>query len=172
MTAFSSAVQLSSRSITMSEKVPLQDRLHKDAPIRHCYGCGADNPNGLGLKSFLEGDEGVGRWRGRKHHCSYPGFLNGGIACTLIDCHSAWTAFAIECRNHAIDMGQEVDLPTGWTRAMKIEFLKPVPLDAEIILRGKVMKQGRTSRTVSCSIFANAEECVKGEVTIVMTGAK
>jgi len=156
----------------MSEKVPLQDRLHKDAPIRHCYGCGADNPNGLGIKSFLEGDEGISRWQGQKHHCSYPGFLNGGVACTLIDCHSAWTAFALECRNQSLDMSQDSNLPTGWTRAMNIEFLKPVPLDAELLLRARVVKQGRTSRTVACSILANEEELIRGEVTVVIAGAK
>ena len=156
----------------MSAKVPLQDRLHHAAPIRHCYGCGADNPNGLKLKSFLEGDEGISQWSGHENHCSYPGFLNGGVACTLIDCHSAWTAFAIECRNQGLDMSQDADLPTGWTRAMNVEFLKPVPLDREIVLRARVVKQGRTSRTVICSIFSNEEECITGEVTVVMTGAK
>jgi len=156
----------------MSETVPLQDRLHQAAPIRQCYGCGADNQNGLKVKSFLEGDEGVSKWRGQKHHCSYPGFLNGGIACTLIDCHSAWTAFALECKNQSLDMGQDANLPTGWTRALTVEFLKPVELDQELILRARVVKEGRTSRTVACSIFAKDEECVRGEVTVVMSGAK
>jgi acyl-coenzyme A thioesterase PaaI-like protein len=154
----------------MTDTEPLQDRLHPEAPIRHCYGCGADNANGLKLKSFLEGDEAVSRWRPQPHHCSYPGYLNGGVACTLIDCHSAWAAFALECRDQGVDMEGKSDLPTGWTRAMNVEFLKPTPLDAEIILRAKIVKKGRTSRTVACSLYANNEECVRAEVVLVMTG--
>lgn len=152
----------------MTEDVPLQDRLHPESPIRACYGCGADNHYGLGIKSFLEGDEGVCRWRGKEHHCSYPGFLNGGLASTLIDCHSAWTAFALECRDNGVDMGGQSDLPTGWTRALHIEFLKPTPLDTELTLKAKVIQKGRTSRTVECSIYSKGEQCVRGEVTIVM----
>jgi len=152
----------------MSEDVALQDRLHPEAPIRSCYGCGADNPHGLHIKSFLEGDEAIGKWKAQAHHCSYPGFLNGGIACTLMDCHSAWTAFALECRDNGIEIGSGSDLASGWTRAMNIEFLKPVPLDAELILRAGVTKRGKSSRTVSCSLHANGEECVRGEITVVM----
>ncbi len=152
----------------MDDRPPLQDQLHRAAPIRACYGCGADNEKGLGLKSFLEGDEGICSWRAQEHHCAYPGFLNGGIACTLIDCHSAWTAFALECRDKGLDMGSSADLPTGWTRALSVEFLKPTPLDADLVLRARVIKRGRTSRTVACSISANGQECVRGEVTVVM----
>ena len=154
----------------MAESIPLQDRLHPEAPIRSCYGCGSDNGKGLRIKSFLVGDEGVCRWRAQDHYCSYPGFLNGGVASTLIDCHSAWTAFALECRNKGIDMGGKSDLPTGWTRVLHVEFLKPTPLEGELILKARVVKEGRTSRTVVCSIYSGDEECVRGEVTIVMKG--
>ena len=155
----------------MNQTRPLQDRLHPEAPIRHCYGCGADNANGLRIKSFIEGDQVVTTWRAQDHHCSYPGYLNGGIACTLIDCHSAWTALALECRDQGLKMEEQSDVPTGWTRAMTVEFLKATPLDAEVTLRAKVLKKGRTSRTVACSLYSKGEECVRAEVTIVMKGA-
>jgi acyl-coenzyme A thioesterase PaaI-like protein len=148
----------------------LQDLIHSDAAIRGCYGCGTDNSNGLRIKSVLDGDEGVCRWRPERHHTSYPGFLNGGIACTLIDCHAAWTAFALECRERGWDVRSEGSLPTGWTRAMRVEFLNPTPIDAELVLRARLVKKGRTSRTVACSIYAHDRECVRGEVTLVMQG--
>ncbi|HTY21641.1 MAG TPA: PaaI family thioesterase [Desulfomonilaceae bacterium] len=152
----------------MADTIPLQDRLNPDAEIRHCYGCGADNAKGLQLKSFFDGEEGISTWHAQEHHCSYPGFLNGGIATTLIDCHSAWTAFAAECRDRGIDMERGADLPTGWTRAIKVEFLKPARLDAEVTLRAKVTKKGRTSRTIACSVYSDGDECIRGEVIMVM----
>lgn len=156
----------------MSTDGPLQDLLPADAPIRHCYGCGADNVLGLKIKSVLEGDTAICRWKPQAHHCSYPGFLNGGVACTIIDCHSAWTAFAVECRDQGIDMHQRESLPTGWTRAMNVEFLKAVPIDADIRLEARVVKKGQSSRTVSCSLFAGDRECVRAEAVIVMKGAE
>ena len=152
----------------MDKSIPLQDRLNGDAEIRSCYGCGAGNPRGLQIKTFLEGDEGVSKWRPQEYHCSYPGFLNGGVACTLIDCHCAWTAFAVECRDQGKDIEQATDIPTGWTRAMNVEFLKPAHLDSEVVLRAKVVKKGRTSRTMTCSLYSHDEECVRAEVTLVM----
>jgi acyl-coenzyme A thioesterase PaaI-like protein len=153
----------------MNKNTPLQDIIHTEAPIRQCYGCGSDNPHGMQIKSFLEGDEAVSHWRAKEHHCSYPGFLNGGVACTLIDCHSAWAAFSIECRDKGLDFSEKPDLSTGWTRAMSVEFLKPVPLSSEVTLRARVIKKGRTSRTVACSLFAEGNECVRAEVTLVMS---
>jgi hypothetical protein len=152
----------------MDKQIPLQDLIDKNAPIRNCYGCGADNHKGMRLKTFLEGDEGVSHWNPEPHYCSYPGFLNGGVACSLIDCHSAWTAFALECRENGLDLSADPNLPTGWTRAMSVEFLKPTPIDSELTLRAKIIKKGKTSRTLTCSLFSGDLECVRGEVTIIM----
>ena len=157
----------------MSDAKPVQDLLHKDNPIRGCYGCGADNSNGLRLKSHVDGDELVAEWKPHEHHCSYTGYLNGGIAATLIDCHSAWAAFVSDQRQKGFEFSAPADeVPAGWTKAMSIEFLKPTPMDKKITLRARVVKQGTRSRTVSCSLYAGELECVKGEVVIVMAGPK
>ncbi|MBM4327500.1 MAG: PaaI family thioesterase [Deltaproteobacteria bacterium] len=152
----------------MQGEQAVQDLLHQGNPIRHCFGCGADNHGGLRLKSFVQGDELVARWQPAEHHCSYPGYLNGGVAAALIDCHSAWTAFMADCREHNLDPAQPPEeLPAGWTRVLNIEFLKAVPMNTELVVRSKAVKKGARSRTVSCSIYANGEECVRGEAVIV-----
>jgi len=153
----------------MFDTKPLQDLLSHDNPIRRCWGCGADNPTGLHIKSFLEGDEGIARWRPAEYHTSYPEYLNGGIASTLIDCHSACTAMALECRERGIDMDAYPDpVPRCLTKKLSVEFLRATPLDGELILRARVVKKGRTSRTVACSLYAGGQECIKGEVVVVI----
>jgi acyl-coenzyme A thioesterase PaaI-like protein len=147
---------------------PLQDLIGPNAPIRNCFGCGTDNAHGMKIKSRLVGDEGVAVWQPQSYHCSYPGFLNGGVAGTLIDCHSAWTAYALECRERGVDVASAKDVPTGWTKSLKLEFLKPTPLDGELTLRAVLEKKGNTSRTVRCSIWAKDQECVRGEVVMIM----
>ena len=151
------------------QSAPLQDRLDLDAAIRSCYGCGADNLNGLRIKSHLEGDEGICVWQPQPHHCSYAGWLNGGIMCTLIDCHALTTVLGLECRDRGLDVGGP-DVPAGWTRALHVEFLEPVPLNGPVVLRARVVKKGRTSRTIECSIYYEGKECVKAEVIAVMKG--
>ncbi len=156
----------------MSSSKALQDLIPHGYPIRGCFGCGADNVHGLQIKSRLEGDEGVAVWKARPHHQSFTGFLNGGIAATLIDCHSAVTAIALHCREIGLDLdGESAEFPDGWTKTMTIEYLRPTPLEAELTIRARVIKRGNKSRTVACSIYADGEECVKGEVVVVIPSA-
>ncbi len=152
----------------MENESALQDLINKEAPIRKCYGCGADNEQGMQIKSHLEGDVGVCRWKALPHHCSYPGYLNGGVTATLVDCHSAWTAYALECEDNGVDVSTP-DQPTGWTRAMNIEYLRPIPLDCELTLKAIRTNKGSKSRTIKCSVYCNEEECASAEVAIVMT---
>jgi acyl-CoA thioesterase FadM len=87
----------------------------------------------------------------------------------LLDCHSACSAVAFDYREKGLDPGLAADeLPSGWTRAMNIEFLRPTPTDTELTLKARVIKRGRKSRTVACSIYANGEECARAEVIVVM----
>ncbi len=153
----------------MPQEPALQDLIRKDHPGRCCYGCGADNPAGLRLKSHVQGDELVARWRAREHHLSYPGFLNGGVAATLMDCHAVCAAFVADLEGLGLDPGDAPErLPAGWTKAMNLEFLKPVPLSAEISLRAKVVGKGDKSRRVKCSLYVDGQECVRGDLTIIM----
>jgi acyl-coenzyme A thioesterase PaaI-like protein len=152
----------------MLEDSFMQDKIPREHPIRQCFGCGADNPLGLRIKSHMEGNEAICVWKPEIQHCAYPGYLNGGVACTLIDCHSAWAAFASYCADNGVDIESGGALPSGWTKAIEVEFLNPAPLDKEVTLRAKVVEKGKTSRTVECSLYSEDLECVRGRVVMVM----
>ena len=62
------------------------------APNNSCFGCGPANPDGLGIKSFVDGDEIVCTWQPQTMHQAFPGVLNGGIIGALLDCHCNWAA--------------------------------------------------------------------------------
>ena len=63
------------------------------APNGTCFGCGPRNEKGLRIKSRLAGgDAVVATWHAEKFHEAFEGALSGGIAGTLLDCHSNWTA--------------------------------------------------------------------------------
>ena len=55
--------------------VPIQDQI----PDNHCWGCGADNPQGLQLKSFWDGHQAVARFLPDAAFAAGPlHVLNGG----------------------------------------------------------------------------------------------
>src|SRR3989304_9239269 len=75
----------------MSSK-PVQDYYADD--LAWCYGCGRLNPDGYHLKTVWEGDETVTRFTPRPYHIAIPGYVNGGVLASLIDCHGTGSAAA------------------------------------------------------------------------------
>ena len=149
----------------MSDQIAFQDALPKDSVRRSCYGCGADNEHGLKIKSYWDGDEGVCHWKPEPHHSAGPS-LNGGVAATLIDCHSVFTAAATAYRLEGREMGEgeEIDYATV---KLTVTYLKRTPMDTTLELRARVVKRGNRSITVETVLSADGEECVRGEVVAV-----
>lgn len=149
----------------MSEKKAFQDTVPKGSPRRQCYGCGADNEHGLNIKSYWEGDEGVCRWKPRSYHSAGPA-LNGGVAATLIDCHSVYTAVATAYRleGREVGEGEEIDYATV---KLTVTYKRPTPMDRTLELRAKVVKKGNRSMTVETVLSADGKPCVIGEVVAV-----
>lgn len=58
----------------------------------HCYGCGRANGQGLHLKSYIDGNETVARFKPAEIYSGgYPGHVYGGMIASLLDCHgTAW----------------------------------------------------------------------------------
>ena len=67
----------------------IQDRY---APGNACFGCGPSNPDGLQIKTFVEGDEFIAEFTPEKRHEAFDGVLCGGIIGTLLDCQMNWAA--------------------------------------------------------------------------------
>ena len=149
----------------MSDQIAFQDALPKGSVRRSCYGCGADNEHGLKIKSYWDGDEGVCHWKPESHHSAGPS-LNGGVAATLIDCHSVFTAAATAYRleGREIGEGDEIDYATV---KLTVTYLKRTPMDTMLELRAKIVKKGNRSITVETILSADGEECVCGEVVAV-----
>src|SRR3989304_4344608 len=75
----------------MSSK-PVQDFYPED--LAWCYGCGRLTPDGYHLKTVWEGEETVTRFTPRPYHIAIPGYVNGGVLASLIDCHGTGSAAA------------------------------------------------------------------------------
>ena len=133
----------------------------------HCWGCGADNADGLQLKSEWEGDTSVAHWTPSPAFAAGPRhFLNGGVIATVLDCHGVCTAIADAYRRDDREIGTDPDI---WhaTTAMEIQYLRPTPIDATVTLHGTILEVGDDGTTVECVLEAGGKQRVLARVTSI-----
>lgn len=104
----------------------------KQENSKMCLVCGLKNPLGLRSSFYeLENDELLALFTPMEEHQSYPGRLHGGIATAILD----------ETIGRAIMISQQ-DL-WGVTIDFSIRLRKPIPLDEEIRVIGRITKDTR-----------------------------
>ena len=138
-----------------------------EMPYNHCWGCGTDNVHGLQLKSHWEGQEAVSTYSPQSPQMAGPEhILNGGIIATIIDCHCINTAIAYEYQLHKRPIGS---LPLIWyaTVSMKIDYLRPTPIDKLVELRAKVETSTAKKKIIKCTLYSQDQARVQAEVVAV-----
>ena len=106
---------------------------HRDRK-NECFGCGAGNPDGLGLKFQPVAQARPGTVRARckipRRFHGAPGILHGGIVATLLDEAMAKTTSALGL--------------TAMTHELTVEYRKMVPTSRWILIEGRHRcKRGR-----------------------------
>jgi uncharacterized protein (TIGR00369 family) len=109
----------------MQHKVTL-----KQPNSKMCLVCGLKNPFGLHTSFFeLDNNELLAVFTPREEHQSYPERLHGGITSTILD----------ETMGRAIMIKSDGEV-WGVTVELNIRFKKPVPLDQELRVVGRITK--------------------------------
>ncbi|MFO8128530.1 MAG: PaaI family thioesterase [Bacteroidales bacterium] len=91
-----------------------------------CFGCSPDNPIGLKMEFYEDGDGVVSTWQPTKHYQGFKNVLHGGIQATMMDEIASW---AVSCKLKT----------AGLTSRMEIRFLKPVHTHkGPVTLRAKI----------------------------------
>lgn len=132
----------------------------------HCYGCGRLNEHGLQIKSYWDGDVTVCRFVPHPYHMALPGFVYGGLIASVIDCHGTGTASAAAYRAEGREMGSLPELRYV-TASLHVDYLKPTPIDIEMMLVGNVLEIKPRKVVVKIEVLSNQEQCAKGEVVAV-----
>jgi acyl-coenzyme A thioesterase PaaI-like protein len=146
--------------------VAFQDRIRDN----HCWGCGAANPVGLQLKSDWDDgadDVAIASWTPRPEFAAGPRHLvNGGIIATILDCHGVCTAMADAYRRDGREIGSDPDL---WfaTASMRVDYLRPTPIDAPLQLRATVVRRHERRTVVDCVLGAAGKERARAVVEAV-----
>jgi acyl-coenzyme A thioesterase PaaI-like protein len=129
-----------------------------------CWGCGRNNPNGLYIKSYWDGDEAVAHFTPQPEHIGHKGVVNGGIIATLIDCHCIGLAMAQGHREENRAIGTD-PLVTYVTGSLKVDYLKPTPLtNKPLELRARIVRVEGRKTWMTASLLADGVETARGEV--------
>ena len=146
----------------------IQDQI----PHNHCWGCGTENPRGLRIKSYVEGDEAVCTFQPSPDHMAGPTHVvYGGIIAAVVDCHTVCTAIADVYRVAGQPIGTE---PHRWcvTASLKLDYLAPTPIDQPMELRARVRETKGRKRVVDCTVRSGGREVVRAEVVAVEVPAE
>jgi uncharacterized protein (TIGR00369 family) len=98
----------------------------------YCFACGQDNPDGMRLKFTLDEPRRtfVCKFRLGKRYTGPPGHCHGGIIATILD--------------DAMGKVNKLHHVVALTKAMTVEYLKPVPLHQALRVEGRELSvQGR-----------------------------
>jgi uncharacterized protein (TIGR00369 family) len=106
-----------------------------------CFGCGELSEVGLRLR-FARNSRGeaVCRFQMPAHAQGPHGFTHGGLIATVLD----------EAMSKAIHASPEADGRMAMTRRFEIDYLRPVPLGAALVARGRQVRvEGRKHWTAA-----------------------
>jgi acyl-coenzyme A thioesterase PaaI-like protein len=141
----------------------IQDRIRDN----HCYGCGADNPHGLQIKSYWDGEVSTCTYHPRPEQSAGPTrYLYGGLIASLIDCHSVGTAMANYYDREGREIGSD---PQIWcvTGRLTVNYLKPTPIDRPVELRAVITECTDKKTILNTTLASAGEVTAEGEVIAV-----
>ncbi len=107
----------------------------------NCFGCSPDNPIGLKMDFYEQGDEIVCRWTPTTEYQGYKGVLHGGIQATLMDEIASWLV--------------QIKLKTaGVTSKLETRYKKPVISNkGDILLKAVLKETKRNIAVVDVKLF-------------------
>ncbi|MFZ5776285.1 MAG: PaaI family thioesterase [Thermodesulfobacteriota bacterium] len=128
------------------------------APLPHrlrgnCFGCGPDNPVGLGMHFYSDGQTLASRLVVPEHLCGWGRVVHGGVVSTMLDELMGWTAITLLKR-------------LVLTKSLAVEFRRPLFAGDPLRLRGRVEeRRGEREALLSGEVLNPA-----GEVCAAATG--
>ena len=137
--------------MNMRHTISLQDQF---AANSICFGCGPANPNGLRIKSFVEGDVIVAHFMPQSYHNAFPNVLNGGIIGVLLDCHCNWAASYFLMKENKLSVP-----PCTVTAEYAIQLKRPTPMNTELKLIATLKSIEKNKVTIYGELLANEKVC-------------
>ncbi|MHC5353127.1 PaaI family thioesterase [Myroides sp. LJL115] len=146
-------------------QIAIQDLYPEE--FAHCFGCGTQNSQGHGLKTYLKGDITVSTFTPDAKYTALPGSVYGGLIASLLDCHGTASAAAFASKAN----GKELDKGTLSVRCvtgnLNVNFKKATPMGQPLTIVGKLKSIDGRKVTVAMDLFAMEELCATGEILAI-----
>lgn len=134
----------------------------------HCYGCGASNPHGHKLKSYLIGSETIARFTpDQKYSGGVPDHVYGGMVASLLDCHGTASAAAYAHQKEGLSVGNAKEPIRFVTASLKVDFKRPTPLGVELLVKGSLRSLEGRKAWIDLSLVAGETICATGEMLAI-----
>jgi uncharacterized protein (TIGR00369 family) len=125
----------------------------------NCFGCAPDNPIGLHMDFFEDGEQIISYWRPQEYYQGWVDTLHGGIISTLMDETAGWVVTR--------------KLQTaGVTSSLNVKFLKPVKTtESQITIRALVKERRRNIISIHVTLENSHEEiCAEADAVYFAFG--
>ena len=118
-----------------------------------CFACSPDNPNGLHMEFYEDGNDVVAKWKPTMYEQGWLDTLHGGIQSTLMDEVAAWTIV------------RKLQT-TGVTSRLDAKFMKSISTnEPQISIRGRIKEQKRNAVFLEAEIFNSQNElCARADL--------
>lgn len=109
-------------------------------PGYDCIGCAPNNPLGLHMEFYEDGELIVSHWTPNAHHQSWPGTLHGGVQALIIDEISAWA------------MSRKLQV-SGVTTKMELRYRHHIPTnEGPVTATARIREQRRNLVTIEAKL--------------------
>ena len=115
-----------------------------------CFGCSPNNERGLKLKIWYSDEGCFAYYKIPENLCGFTGVAHGGIIASLLDEIAAWTIITQLFR-------------VGVTLELTIRYLKLVPTNEEITIKGRILEENGKNISVKTSIYSTNEGTLLAE---------
>ncbi|MFX1533869.1 MAG: PaaI family thioesterase [Promethearchaeota archaeon] len=116
----------------------------------NCFGCSTKNDRGLKLRIKYSDEGCFAHYTIPDELCGFVGVAHGGVIATLLDEISAWTIITQLFR-------------VGMTVELSIRYLKRVPTNEEITIKGRIIEHDDKNVFVRSSIYSTKTDTLLAE---------
>lgn len=126
----------------------------------YCFGCSPENPLGVKMEFYEDGDEIVSFWKPKPEYQGWLDTLHGGIQAVLLDEICAWVIV------------RKLQT-TGVTSKMETRYRKSISTnDTFLEIRASIQEQKRNIILVKATIYNSAKEICTEAVCTYFTFSK
>lgn len=126
----------------------------------YCFGCSPDNPMGVKMEFYEDGDEIVSFWKPKPEYQGWLDTLHGGIQAVLLDEICAWVIV------------RKLQT-TGVTSKMETRYRKSISTNDTLFeIRASIQEQKRNIILVKATIYNSAKEICTEAVCTYFTFSK